>query len=139
MVKAVESQGVVISVADGGSPTGAFTTINNVTDFSGPGGQASVIDVSNLASSRREKLMGLPDEGQFGLTLNWDPDDSGHQVLQTYRNARTRAEFKVVLTDATPKTGLFFGYVLGIVLSGSVDNAIKAAVSIEIDGAISWS
>jgi len=137
MVKAVESQGVQIQVSDGGSPT-AFTTLNNVTDFSGPGGQASVIDVSNLASTRREKLMGLPDEGQFTLTLNWDPDDTGHQQLRTLRDGRTRAEFKITLTDSTPAVGVFFGYVLGIVLSGAVDAAIKAAVTIEIDGPISW-
>lgn len=137
MVKAVESQGVVVQVTDGGSPT-SFQTVNNVTDFSGPGGQASVIDVSNLASTRREKLMGLPDEGQFTLTLNFDPDDSVHQLLRTLRNNRTRAEFKITLTDATPVTGIFFGYVLGVTLSGAVDQAIKAAVSIEIDGAIAW-
>jgi hypothetical protein len=137
MVKAVESQGVTVQVTDGGSPT-AFQTLSNITDFSGPGGQASVIDVSNLSSTRREKLMGLPDEGQFTLTLNWDPDDTVHQLLRTLRNNRSRAEFKITLTDTTPVTGIFFGYVLGVTLSGAVDQAIKAAVSIEIDGAITW-
>lgn len=137
MVKAVESQGVVVAVTDGGSPS-SFSTINNVTDFSGPGGQASVIDVSNLASVRREKLMGLPDEGQFTLTLNWDPDDTTHQALRTYRNNRTRVEFKITLTDTTNTTGVFYGYVLGVTLSGAVDAAIKASVNIEIDGAIAW-
>lgn len=137
MVKAVESQGVVVQVTDGGSPT-SFQTVANVTDFSGPGGQASVIDVSNLASTRREKLMGLPDEGQFTLSLNWDPDDTVHQLLRTLRNNRTRAEFKITLTDGTPATGTFFGYVLGVTLSGAVDQAVKAAVTIEVDGAIAW-
>lgn len=137
MVKAVESQGVVVQVTDGGSPT-EYQTVNNVTDFSGPGGQASIIDVSNLASTRREKLMGLPDEGQFGMTLNWDPDDTVHQLLRTLRDNRTQAEFKITLTDDTPAVGTFRGYVLGVVLSGAVDQAIKAAVSIEIDGAITW-
>lgn len=137
MVKAVESQGVVVQVTDGGSPT-EYQTVPNVTDFSGPGGQASVIDVSNLASTRREKLMGLPDEGQFTMTLNWDPDDTVHQLLRTLRDGRTRAEFKITLTDTTPAVGTFYGYVLGVTLSGAVDAAIKAAVSIEIDGPIVW-
>lgn len=136
-VKAIESQGAKLYVTNGGSPT-EFVQIQNVTDFSGPGGQASVIDVSNLDSTRREKIMGLPDEGQISFNLNWDPDDVGHQLLRTLRNNRTRAEFKVTLTDATPAVATFFGYVLGVQLSGAVDQQIKAAVTVEIDGAIVW-
>lgn len=137
MANAIEAQGTVFKFSDGGSPT-SFSTINNVTDFSGPGGQASVIDVSNLASTRREKKMGLPDEGQFTLNINWDPDDTVHQALRTARNNRTRVEFQATLTDGTPATATFFGYVLGIVLSGAVDGVIKASVTIEIDGAVTW-
>lgn len=137
MAKAIEAQGVVVQVTDGGSPT-EFQTVANVTDFSGPGGQASVIDVSNLASTRREKMMGLADEGQFSMTLNWDPDNTVHQLLRTLRNNRTRAEFKITLTDSTPATAIFFGYVLGVNLSGAVDQVVKAAVTVEIDGAIAW-
>jgi hypothetical protein len=134
---AIRSQGVTVQVSDGGSPS-AFTTIPGITDFSGPGGQAAVIDTSNLSSTRREKLPGLADEGQLGLTLNWDPDDTAHAALLTQRNNATRGEFKVTLTDTTPKVGVFFGYVLGIALSGGVDQVIKAAVTIEIDGAVNW-
>jgi hypothetical protein len=134
---AIRSQGVTVQVSDGGSPS-AFATIPGITDFSGPGGQAAVIDTSNLSSVRREKLPGLADEGQLGLTLNWDPDDTAHATLLTQRNNATRGEFRVTLTDTTPKVGTFFGYVLGIALSGGVDQVIKAAVTIEIDGAVSW-
>ena len=136
MATSIETQGVKLALSSG-SPT-AFSHVGNITDFSGPGGQASVIDVSNLASTRREKLMGLADEGQIGLNLNWDPDDTGHQLLRTLRNERTRAEFQFTLTDATPAVAKFFGYVLGVNLSGAVDQVIKAAVTIEIDGKIDW-
>lgn len=137
MANSTESQGIVVAVGDGGSPS-QLSTLNNITDFSGPGGQASVIDVSSLASTRREKKMGLPDEGQFTLTLNWDPDDTVHQALRTYRNNRTRAEFRITLTDGTPAVATFFGYVLGVALSAAVDQVVKAAVTIEIDGGVSW-
>ncbi|WP_337905354.1 hypothetical protein, partial [Mesomycoplasma ovipneumoniae] len=49
-----------------------------------------------------------------------------------------RVECKITLTDSTPKVGTFVGYVLGVVLSGGVDQTVKAAVTIEIDGAINW-
>jgi hypothetical protein len=120
-----------------GSPT-SFANIGNITDFSGPGGQASVIDISNLDSTMREKMMGLPDEGQVSFNVNLDPDNTSHNTLRTARAARTRAEFRITLTDATPTTLTFFGYVLGFVLSGGVDAAVKAAITIEIDGVVTW-
>ena len=80
MANAIETQGVTIGVSTG-SPT-SFSNIGNVTDFSGPGGQATVIDVSNLDSTFREKIMGLPDEGQFTFNINLDPDNATHQTLR---------------------------------------------------------
>lgn len=137
MVKAIESQGVKLAVS-AGSPT-SFSDIGNITDFNGPGGQASVIDVSNLDSTFREKIMGLPDEGQFSFNVNWDPDNVTHQTLRTGRANRTRLEFRLTLTDATPSVGLFFAYVLGFVVSGGVDSAVKLALTLEIDGPVAWS
>lgn len=136
MPSGIESQGVTLAVSSG-SPT-SFANIGNITDFSGPGGQAAVIDISNLSSTFREKLMGLPDEGQLTFNVNWDPDNSTHQTLRSSRANRTRTEFRLTLTDATPTVGTFFAYVLGLVISGGVDQAIKAALTLEIDGPIAW-
>lgn len=136
MTSAIQTQGVVISVSNG-SPT-TWVAIGNITDFSGPGGTASIIDISNLDSVMKEKMTGLPDEGQLSFNVNLDPDNASHLLLKTIRTARTRAEFKIALTDATPTTLYFFGYVLGFVLSGGVDAAVKAAITIEIDGVVSW-
>ena len=61
---AITAQG--ITIARFGTTT--FETIPNVVSFQGPGGQASVIDVTNLASTSKEKRVGLRDEGQLSLT-----------------------------------------------------------------------
>jgi predicted secreted protein len=135
-VKAIESQGITLSYTVG-SPTN-FAGIANVTGFSGPGGSASVIDVTNLSSTAKEKLMGLPDEGQFSLDINLDPDDASHQALRNARAARTRTEFKITFSDSTPATATFWGYVLGFAVSGAVDQQVKVAVTIEIDGPVTW-
>jgi len=137
MVKAVEAQGTKIEISQVVSPL-AYSEVPNVTDFNGPGGQASVIDVSNLQSTAREKKMGLADEGQFTFTLNWDPDDAAHQLLRSQRASRLASEFRVTLADTTPSIATFTGYVLGVVISGGVDNVLKAAVTVEIDGSVSW-
>lgn len=134
MVKAIESQGTLIKYSVG-SPT-SFAPIGNIVGFSGPGGSASVIDVSNLDSTAREKLMGLPDEGQFTLNINYDPDNTAHIALRTARRARTRVEFQVTLTDSTNTLLTFAGYVLGLALTGAVDQPVKATMTIEIDGPV---
>lgn len=137
MAKAIESQGITIQISIGASPT-SFSTIANVTGFKGPGGSASVIDVTNLSSLAKEKLMGLPDEGQFTLDLNYDPDAASHQALRNARAARTPCEFKINFTDVTPSAAVFAGYVLGFEITGALDQQVKVAVTIEIDGAVAW-
>ena len=134
MPKAIESQGVKMYVSTG-SPT-SFSAVGNVTGIKGPGGSASVIDVTNLDSAAKEKLMGLPDEGQITVELNYDPDNAQHAVLRNARRNRTLCEFKIQLTDATNTNLTFFGYVLGFALDVGVDQAVKASMTIEVDGTV---
>ena len=85
---AITAQG--ITIARFGTTT--FETIPNVVSFQGPGGQASVIDVTNLASTAKEKRVGLRDEGQLSLSLHFNPDDTVHQGLRTDRANRVRRQ-----------------------------------------------
>ena len=135
MPSAIESQGILLKCTVG-SPTGTLTTIANVTGFSGPGGSASVIDITNLSSTAKEKLMGLPDEGQLTIDINYDPDNASHIALRNARKTRTRTEFTITLTDATATVLTFWGYVLGFALTGAVDQQVKASITVEIDGAV---
>lgn len=137
MPTAIESQGCVISYTVG-SPTN-MQAIGNVVSFNGPGGSATVIDVTNLDSLAKEKRMGLPDEGQFTLELNYDPDNTSHIALRNARKSRTRVEFRLALTDTTATNLIFFGYVLGFAIQGAVDAVVKASLTIEIDGAVAES
>lgn len=137
LVKGIVGRGTTLHVNVQGSPTN-FQKVGNVTDFQGPGGQATVIDASNLDSESREKLMGLFDEGQLSFNINLDPDDAVHQALRTARKNKTLCEFKLTLTDTSPTLGIFFGYVTGFSHSGGVDALLKAAVTVEIDGSVNW-
>lgn len=80
--------------------------------------------------------MGLPDEGQITMELNYDPDNAQHQQIRNARKARTRLEFRITLTDATATVLQFFGYVLGFQLRVAVDQAVKASLTVEIDGSV---
>lgn len=137
LATAIESQGTIVAFSYGGSPS-SFTTVPNVTDFSGPGGQASVIDVTNLLSTQKEKMMGLSDAGQLTFNLNFDPDSSVHQQIRQAWVTRQLCEIKITFTDSTPASCILSGYVLGFQLSGGVDNVIKAAITFEITGPLTW-
>jgi predicted secreted protein len=130
---AIETQGTTLGINTSGAPT-VYTTIPEIKDFSGPGGQAAVIDVTSLSSTGKEKRMGLQDEGQLSFNIFYVPDNAQHTALRAARAARAKRGFKLTFTDATVWT--FDAYVTSFSVSGAVDGVIEAAVTLEITGAI---
>lgn len=139
MSSALESQGVVIKISDETASPWTYDTIEEIRSFTGPGGSASVIDVSHLGSTFREKRMGLPDEGQLGFVLNYIPANAQHALLRSQRAARALTYFQIDFTDSPVTTWTFSGYVLEFSVSGEVDEVVMANVTIEITGAITES
>lgn len=127
------AQGIVITMDPGATTP---VVINNVTSFDGPSGSATVIDSTTLASVAKEKLMGLPDEGQFSFEFNYDPSDASHLALVTARAARTLKQFEIDFNGTDVAT--FSGYVTNFSIQGAVDDLIGGAATIEITGAVTW-
>jgi hypothetical protein len=123
--------------------TAAAGLVGEVVDFSGPGGQANVIDVTNLGSTAKEKLVGLRDEGQLSMSLNLSFTDVGQILIRSDRATRTKKKcvikFNDNTTDAAKTKAIFDGYCLGFSVSGAVDDAVKANAVIEITGAVTYS
>lgn len=137
LVKGVSSQGTLLHINVDGSPTN-FQKIGNVKTFDGPGGTTTVLDATNLESTFHEKLIGLPDEGQFTLGLNLDPADTVHLAIKTARRNRTLCEFRITLPNTAATKLIFFGYVIGFRISGGVDAIVNSSITIEIDGEVTW-
>ena len=123
----------------------AFTAIGEITGFSGPSGNAVVIDVTNLASTAKEKLIGIRDEGNITLDVNFNTSADQYQVaLKDDRASRTKRIFDIKLNDTStvagsqPSAMYFDGYVTGFSITGSVDNAVKGSIAIELTSAIHW-
>lgn len=135
MSNAIETQGMQILIGDGASSE-SFTAISEVKTFSGPGGSASVIDVTSLESTAKEKRMGLADEGQLQFTINYIPSDATHAALRTARANRTETNFRMVFTDAGAMQWDFAAFVTGFAVSGGVDAVVEAQVTLEITGII---
>jgi predicted secreted protein len=135
---ALESQGLLLKIGDGADPE-TFTAIPEVKEISGPSGSASIIDITDLDSTHKEKRMGLPDEGQVSFTLHYIPKNTQHAQLRTDRAARTLRNFQLLFTDDPVTTWSFAGYVTKLEVSGEVDGVVEAECEIEITGAITES
>lgn len=113
-----------------------WTSIANIKTFTGQDGSATVIDVSNLVSGAKEKRMGLPDEGNFTVTVDLDTLDAGQNATLAARSAQTQKQFKLTLPNAN--TATFSGYVTKVTADGGVDAVLKRTVEIAITGAVVW-
>ena len=89
-----------------------YNAVGEVTGITGPDGQASVLDVTNLDSTFVTKLAGLPDAGNFSITLNVDQDDTEQDNLYDDWVNQTIKNYQVTYDDpanpGTPKSTLTF-------------------------------
>ncbi len=132
---ALDSQGLTIAHSANTSPY-SFTTIPEVSNVSGPGGQASEIDVTDLSSTAKEFRMGLQDEGTITLDINYIPGNTVHAQLRTDRANQTLAVYRITFTDSPQTTWTFTAYCLGFEVSNAVDDVTKASITLRVSGSI---
>lgn len=135
---ALESQGIIIQIEGRGSPQ-VYQTIPNTKDVSFRTGSASVIDVTDLSSSAKEKRMGLQDEGQCTFSLQFVPSNEQHAELVLAKGDRASRAFKVLMTDSPTTTYWFRGFVLSVPITAAVDGVVESAVVVEITGLVTSS
>ncbi|SRR5579885_2586800 len=132
---AIRTQGTSIEIEHSDTP-GTFIKIGRCVSFDGPGGKAAIIDTTDLDSTAKEKLPGLPDEGSFSLVLNYNSKDNGQKEMQAARTAQALRHFRVTFTD-TGKAE-FDAYVMEWKLSGRQDSKVEANATLEITGAVTY-
>ena len=131
MVDAIKSQGFKFEIEDIGNP-GTYIEVIGITSFTGLDGQAAEMDASHLGSTAKEMLLGLPDNGTFGLETNLLHSDAGQTALRTAKKDGNIRNFRATYSDATTDT--FDGYVLSAPKSGAVDAKMDGSFSIRISG-----
>lgn len=116
-----------------------WQAIANVKTFAAFDGAAANIDVSNLASTAKEYLVGLQDLGQLTLGLDLDATDLGQQALLAALGGQAKKSFKIVLPVGSPSTATFSGFVKKVGADGGVDKSVTRAVDILVTGPVTWS
>jgi hypothetical protein len=139
---ALDSQGMLLQYLDTtASPLSpqTFTTIPEISNISGPGGQANEIDVTDLSSTAKEFRMGLQDEGSITIDMNYIPANAVHAAMRTARANQTLTTFRIKFTDSPNTVWTFTAFVLGFEVSNSVDDVTKASMTLRVSGSITES
>lgn len=130
---AISFQGTQFHIGNETSPT-VYVSLGEVKAMDGPGGEAAVLDATHSRSTAKEKLMGLPDEGQIQFTVNYLSGDSGQDEFLEARAAQALRDFKVTFPNG--ELLLFQGYAKGHKISGQVDQVVSATLTVEITGPV---
>lgn len=121
----------------------AMQNIGQIVSFNGPNLQNTVIDVTTLQSTGKEKMIGIYDPGQVSLSVLWDNEASNanlHDALERDMVNRTLRKFDIKFTEpVTHKGAVYFGgYVQAFNITGAVDNVLKADITITISSGVNF-
>lgn len=137
---AVSSFGTLLKIGDGGGSE-VFTTIAEVMDISGPKYAVGITDVTaHDTGPYHQKLTTLIDAGQITFDLNFNALATQGFSGGLYNDManRTLRNFKLVLPTTVSKTGSFAAYVTGYEINAPVEGALRASVTLDVVGAVTW-
>ena len=131
----VKTQGCVLQLADGASPL-VYTSITGVSSFQGPSGSRQVIDATTLASTGKEKDVGIPDYGQVTFEGKFTAGDAA--LVDTWDNfvAGTLHDWQLNFSDSPETQFNFQAYVMAFSYSAGIDDIVRTSVTLEISGSV---
>jgi len=134
------SQGVVCYWATAtANASGATNVVGELVGFSGPSMTAAVIDVTTLAATAKEKVVGVYDGGQITLNINYEVTNDNQRMLRECMVGRTKGRLQIQFSTATTAKQISCkAFVSGINITGAVDNKLAGDVTLAITGGASF-
>src|SRR5689334_10221802 len=98
----VPGLGTLLKIGDGGG-TEVFTSIAQITEISGPDGEITTAETTNLSSTARTFRGVILDEGELTFTMQYDPRGASHTILDGYYRAFPPAthHFQLIFQSAS--------------------------------------
>ncbi len=133
---AIDSSGFAAVGTSGAAVPQTFSKVGNVQDFTPDGGTATVIDVTNMDSTAKEKRQGLQDNGNYALTYDADDTDVGQLRLIAARAAQAVVVFKQYYPGGL-KIRAWQGFVQKVTEPvAGVDKVLRCSATIVVTGPI---
>ena len=134
MTQAKLGAGSQLKLGAGETPT--YTTIAEVLQIGPIGSTTSEVDVTNLDSTAKEYIGGLPDGGSLEFKVNWLAGNTQQNALRD--GVGTTKPFQVAWSDNSGAT--FSMVILGFTRDEtSPEGQLTASIQGRITGAITWS
>jgi len=132
----VDTTGKTITAGSGTATPVTYTEISEVISFTPPEASASEIDTTHLASTAKEYLLGLTDNGEISMEMNYVEDDNGQQAMITSNINSTKKGYKITLPNTTVFS--FEAYCKGIsaIPKAGVDSKLTRSARLRVTGAV---
>jgi hypothetical protein len=125
--------------------TSTACQVGEITNFTGPGGSAPEIDVTNINSVAKEFLIGLMDYGEVSFGINLNLSDTAQVAMRADCVAATKPKRKCVIkfndstADASRTKAIFDAYGKTFSITGNTDDAVRATLAIRVTGGVTFS
>jgi len=132
----VDSTNYTTYVSGGTAVKQTMTSLGNIKDFNIDPDQAAEIDVTNLASTRKEYMVGLAGSWVMSCAMDIDTTDTGQTELNKAQNDGLARVFTVTLASLKVFAGV--GFVKSFSASGSADSVVGGTLNVRGTGQPSW-
>lgn len=133
---AFSSNGTVLKIGDGATPTEGFTAIAEIKDIKGPSASVGTEEVTHQGSSAAEFVATVLDNGEVTFDVNLDPTDTTHAALYDGMEAKELTHFQLILTDDGATQYNFAAYITKFERDMKVKGVLGASITLKISGAI---
>lgn len=136
MTSAVLGLGTLLQVAATNSPP-AFSTIAEVLTISGPQLTAEDIEVTNMDSTAKEYISGVPDGGSINFELNWI-SSAEQQTLRDDVEGGGSKFYKVIFPTSPLTTAAFTARCTEFSMTAEPNSQVRASATLKISGSVTW-
>lgn len=128
----VDTTGKTVTAGSGQFTPVTWVKVGGIKKFSFPEMVASEIDATNLDSTAKEILMGLPDGGTVTVDYQYIKTDPGQVAMRAANQTRSAKPYKQTLPDGTVIS--YVAYAKKIGGSGGVDTAVEGGMDLRVTG-----
>ena len=113
-----------------------WQVVSKIIDLGTIQNEANVIDVPEFGQDYAGKLIGQLNAGTLDMSVAWNPSDTEHLVLQAAVTGKSRYTYAIRWDDGGGNFEYvgFNAYVASFGVETTIDDAVKASVSLAIDG-----
>lgn len=126
---------------------GSSTTVTQIQKIDPPATEMGTFETTGLASSSKEVIPTLPDNGELGITIYYEQGTTSHAAIITAMQAKKACACVLTFAAAigqgasgtTTHTATFNGYITGFAPTGmEAESGLTADVKIKVNGDITY-